>query len=45
MIKPGNHYPSMLKVDPTCLRSAGGWSQISSKNIYSNPLYNKPEDK
>ena len=35
----------MLQVEPTSLRSAGGWSQISSKNVYSDPLYNKPEDK
>ena len=35
----------MLKVEPKSLQSAGSWSQISSKNIYSDPLYNKPEGK
>ena len=30
---------SMLKeAEPTSLRRAGSWSQISSKNIYSDPL-------
>ena len=36
--------PSMLKVQPKSIRSAGGWFHISSKSIYSDPLYNKPED-
>ena len=36
----------MLKDEPTSLRSASsGWSEIPQKNIYSDSLYNKPEDK
>ena len=35
----------MLKVEPKSLQSTGNWSQISTKNIYSDPLYNKPEGK
>ena len=35
----------MLNVEATSLRSAGSWSQISSKNIYSDSLYNKLEYK
>ena len=33
----------MLKVEPKSLQSTGNWSQISTKNIYSDPLYNEPE--
>ena len=35
----------MLKVEPKSLQSTGNWSQISTKNIYSDPLYNEPEGK
>ena len=36
---------SLLKVEPTSLQFTKRWSQISSKNVYSDPLYNNPEDK
>ena len=35
----------MLKVEPTSLRSAGGWPEISSQKSYFDSLYNKPEDR